>query len=507
MSNARRWQLARIVVLILAGAGGLVGVPGCSSGPKVEDLDPASVVNNGRADVRKRVAAVDRLNESITDRGLAREQLKTIAWQVGHPVQVRQRAVELLLADPNDPQQADTRNMVRLMLPVEPNVAMVGVLSGIAAERGWTDASGPLIRSWSRVMGGGQDVDRPERAALVKLHAPKPLDRVLFETFATPATGEGREREREERTRTAAWALLSREDADGSRRRDWLAELPASDDPLIADLRASADQLRAIPVTASQLEWVKRLRDTDAATDPSLAKNWWVQSSAALAKLQGEQVKGLAIRHAEPVRWASLYRSAWLAMDRDGLLSELRQRMRGRTFYGRGGGEADRLAAVEGKLVWADLLALLVIDESLRTPGLTDTLWAQSERDRQDTSTEYGGLIAARAAAEGFVAAVYPPRPTQRYGDTRFVASDDLVRDGARSLVHYHFHSQKLDNREYAGPGPGDAEYAREHGALCVVFTPVGPGRLDATYFHAGGITIDLGELVSKSAAEAKSAE
>lgn len=476
--------------------------PGCGGGgSSVADLDPLATVQNGKLDVKARVAAVDRLADGGVDAGVRRESLKTIAWQTGNPPQVRERAIQRLAEDTTPEVDADTANMVRLMLPVEPNIAMVKELGDLAVSRRWTDCTGPLIRSWARVMGGGQDAERPERAAVIALNPGKPLDRVLFDTFATPATGEGRERERQEKTRGAAWALLSREDPEGSRRREWLAGLPATDDALVSDLRAAASDLRAIPVTASQLAWVQRLRgnDTSPAADPKAARAWWEQAKAALAGLNSEAAQGLALRHAEPVRWAAQNRPAWLALDRSGLRTELTTRMRGRTYYARGGGEADRLFNVEAKLAWADLLTLLVLDEALRTPGLVDTLWQQSERDRRDTSTEYGGLLAARSEGGGFVAAVYPPRPTQRFGDTRFVASDDLLRDSARALAHYHFHAQKPDNRDYAGPGPGDSEYAREHGAACIVFTPVGPGRLDATYFHAGGVTVDLGELAASA--------
>ena len=502
--------LARVVAVSGAWALVWVGPSGCSSKPApVDDLDPMAAVKNEALDAKARVAAVDRLAAGLSDAGLRRESLKSVAWQTGAPVPVRQRAVELIAADTGPEAESDTRNMVRLMIPVEPNVAMVKVLAELAAERGWSECTGPLIRSWSRVMGGGQDTDRPERAAIARLNPGVTVDRVLFTAFATPATGEGRELERNERTRTAAWGLLSREDADGTRRREWLAAWPDSSDGLINDLRAAASDLRAIPVTGSQLEWVRRLRGANLGPegDAKAAAAWWSEAKSALARLSGEAAQGLAIRHAEPVRWAAKFRPAWLGMDRSGLRSELAGRLRGRTFYGRGGSDAERLADVEGRLVWADVLALLVIDEALRTPGLVDALWQQSERDRRDTTTEYGGLIAPAGEGERFVAAVYPPRPTQRFGDTRFVASDDLLRDGARALAHYHFHSQKPDNRDYAGPGPGDAEYAREHGAACVVFTPVGPGRLDATYFHAGGVVLDLGEWAASAGAVSAAAK
>jgi hypothetical protein len=473
------------------------GLSGCGGREPVINEDPAIAAADPKLEVSTRVLAVERMwEEGAGDPAIRRESAKTILWQASNPVQVRRKALELILTDPSDPELKDARQMVGFMLPVEPNIEMVRTLSELAANRGWIELTGPMVRSWARFMGGGQDADRPERAAIAKLHPNQPMRDVLFELFAKPATGEGRERERQERTRNAAWALLSREDPDGSARRELLARLPAAGDPLVDDLRASALGPKTIPVTASQLEWLRRMRDFDNPTTGKAAQQWWAESTAAVAGLGGERAEGLSLRHIEPIRWATANKPEWIAADRASLIEQLRQRLRGRPSHGRGGDDAERLAARESKMNWADVLTVLVIDEALRSPGVAAALWEQSERDRLDTSTEYGGLLAPRTGGSGgFVAAGYPPRATQRFGDTRFVASDDLLRDAARALAHYHFHSQKIDNRDYAGPGPGDAEYAREHGAACVVFTPVGPNKLDATYFHTGGFVLDLGEL------------
>jgi hypothetical protein len=51
-----------------------------------------------------------------------------------------------------------------------------------------------------------------------------------------------------------------------------------------------------------------------------------------------------------------------------------------------------------------------------------------------------------------------------------------------------------VSNAEFAGPGPGDADYAIEQGRACVVFTSIRAGVLDADYYQPGGVVIDLGE-------------
>jgi hypothetical protein len=147
---------------------------------------------------------------------------------------------------------------------------------------------------------------------------------------------------------------------------------------------------------------------------------------------------------------------------------------------------------------WADLLSLLVLDRAVHTSGMADKLWGQAQEDKGDTTTEYGGFIGSDGA--GFKANLYPPRPTQRFSDTRFVASDDLLTSGATGLAVYHFHAQNMNNTEAAGPSGGDIEYSRDSGRLCVVFTPVGPNTFDVDAYFGNGVRCDLGTITATAA-------
>jgi hypothetical protein len=486
-----------------------VALAGGCGGPKaVDKIDAMARVKNERLDIPSRVEALEQVWAEQKDMPtIGRETLKTVAWQTKSPGDLRRRAVELLLSDPSDKDQADSRNMMRLMVPVEPDLGLVKLIGDEAGRRGWSEFTGPLVRSYARRLAPA-DLDRPERAALLALNPGKSIEDVLFEHFTAPAKGEGRELERAEKSRMAAWEVLGRIDPQGERRAKLLSAAPgeAGADRLIADLRASARELRAIPTTASQLESVRNLRDFDAPVRGPLNKAWWASASAALAGLSGEQAEGLRLRHAEAVRWASANRKAWLSMDRASLLGELRARLKGRPTNGRqgneSGGRGERLSDFADRLVWADLVTILAVDEALKSPGVRESLLEQAEKDRGDESTEYGGLLTERPDRRGddlpnFAALLYPPRPTQRFGDLRFVASEDMIRDGARALADYHFHAHKHNNADYAGPGPGDMEYALEHGRACVVFTFVRPGVLDVRYYHAGDVSIGLGEIAS----------
>ena len=87
------------------------------------------------------------------------------------------------------------------------------------------------------------------------------------------------------------------------------------------------------------------------------------------------------------------------------------------------------------------------------------------------------------------------PRPTQRFNDTRFVASDELLTNGATGLVVYHFHAQKFSNAEFAGPSEGDIDYARDSGRLCAVFTPVRKGVFDVDVYFGSRVRCDIGAI------------
>ncbi len=493
----------RVLLLYLAFAALLVVSLGCSSKPKELPADPLAAAKNDALDIEDRTASLDRLwaaGGGGAGSPAARESLKSVAWMARAPSPVRVRALELILADPADADGADTRNMMRLMLPVEPDMGVIGFISRTAAQRRWTDLAGPLVRSCSRKVAVPVDAERPERAALLALFPGEPIERIVFRVFATAASGEGRDRERAEKARMAAWELLSRLDVDGSIRASLLDGETGGGDPVLDSLRAARKDLGAVPLTSSQLEWLQTLRDTADIRHGAERKQWWGQAAAAVASLRPEQRERLSLRHAEPIRWAVANRREWLSLDRAQLAAQMRTRLAGRPKATRNAqrenGVSDSFIDNEDRLVWADVLTILTIDDAIRQAGVSTALFNQADQDRADTSTEYGGIIRTDAARpDTFAAVLYTPRATQRTGDTRFVASDDLLRAGAMALAHYHFHVQRVDNAEYAGPGPGDMDYAMDQGRACVVFTSIRAGVLNANYYHPG-LSVNLGEVV-----------
>jgi hypothetical protein len=450
-------------------------------------------------------AAASGASPSAQDLAARREAIKSLVWQAKTGAPARTVGLQLLADDTSDANNADTRAMLALLLPVEADYAIVRTASNLAAERGWADLSPALVRSLARTRGVTPDVERPEYQALLKLNPGQSIEQIAFAQFAREAPStpslNARQIDRLERERSAAWDVLARVDPDGSKRAAMLsdpAHAVASTGNAANELQDAAIALAAVPVTGEQLAWLRRMRRETA---------WWAEATSAIAQISPDAKRGWALRHAEPSRWAAKHQPQWLGMSREQLASIIADRLRSRKTFVR---QPDGIDAVPGKenfldhrsaLVWGDLLAILVVDEALSSPAVASSLQAQSIRDRADTSTELGGLLLNDGPT--WSAKLYPPRGAQRLGDMRFVASDDMINGATTALAHYHFHAQAERNARYAGPSPGDAEYAARHGVTCLILTPIRAGVLNADVLLPTGQTIDLGEIEASPTAPA----
>ncbi|HYE03861.1 MAG TPA: hypothetical protein VD963_11590 [Phycisphaerales bacterium] len=421
------------------------------------------------------------------DRHTTREALKSILWRAGEPQPARLAAARALLADHTPEGVRDTINLVNLRLPTETDMEVIAALGLGAAERGWPDVTPGLVRSWARPVLEPPDAERPERRALQRLHPERPVAEVVFDVFMRP--GQGRFAER---TRQDAWELLARLDADGTARAA-LLEGAQGDDPLVADLRAAARELGVVPRTALELRWLSGLRAPGHG-------GWWSETAGVVAGLGPEARRGLRLRHLEPVRWAAAHRPAWVAASRAVLLRQALGRLADRPHVARSEGVAEaprrdeRLEKWAAELSWGDLLSILVVDEALADPRVVEELFRQVETDRNDTSTEHGGILEMAGDGSARVRA-FTPRPAQRAGDDRFIAPEDMFQESGTALAHYHFHVQATSRREHAGPGQGDMDYAQRTGRTCLVFTAVGARTLNADWYVSEGAIVDLGPL------------
>ncbi len=504
----------------VSGAVGLVLVAGCSNRSASTDptmAPPEQRIKDERLTFRQQLAAVDDLwNEArVVDRLQARERLKPLAWVSSNQVDMRIRAMQLLLEDAGDVDHADTRQMFALMVPVEPSFDVIAYISQTAGDLGWKEMTPALVRSWARNL-GKPDPERAERAAVMKLNPGEPAERIVYRVFATPPAGKsGQDLQWAQRARTGAWEVLTRIDPTGSTRLRMLAEDTAPADALVDNLRACVRDLHAIPLTGSQLEWLQELRAFDApgqtgtrasgakASDGPARRAWWTQATTAAASVVPSRQAQVAMRNLEAIRFAKGMQSLRLGADRERLYGELQARLSGRKTYGRVGvqdsGQSwsdENLESHRSKLAWADLLTVLVIDDALSDAKLRGQLWEQVQRDLKDTSTELGGLLELNDGGR-YEAVLYPPRPTARRGDEEYVAPAEMFQSGPMALAHYHFHAQRINNRTYAGPGPGDEQFAMTHGRANIVITPVGEKRFNVDYYQGDGVVVDLGEFAA----------
>lgn len=461
----------------------------CAGGGGKDDA-PLTAVNDSKVHTDTRTKAILRVNEAVAsgevDAASARESLKRVAWSRSTFWKVRAAAIDELVEDEKN--LADTKNMLRLMLPTEPATEIVRKITDMAAAGKWSELSVAIVRRWSKLDSRVTDDKRTERAALAAIFPDRPVEDTVFAAFANTIEGAPAD----ERSRQDAWALLRRIDKSG-RTRDLLAGggAAADGDELMGTLRRGATELRCVPESAEQLAWLQRLGSQERAA-------FWQQCAAAVSRLSEEQVRGFAMRHLGVVKWAAENRSEWMNQDRAALLGELDRRLEGRPRHwrvgeGSAGNRGESLHRYRDELVWGDVLAALVADDLLKNPAATASLFEFAQRDQKDTSTEYGGNI----DAAGDVARVdlFPPRATQRYNDRQFVPSEEMLKAGDVALFHFHFHATAWKNADYAGPSGGDIDSANTLGRASLLFTAIDDNTLGVDYYQAGGATIDLGVL------------
>ncbi|MGP1272513.1 MAG: hypothetical protein ACTS22_04200 [Phycisphaerales bacterium] len=490
--------------MIAASIAVLAALVGCTAPrePFVSD-DPLTDIRDPAVRVADKLSLVDQLPELVEQGELGRpatiEALKDLAWSRRLASQLRVRALTVLVDQPGLLAEDEAKVLLTQMLPTERDPGVTAASIRVIADRGWTDAAPVIVRRYAHPEPRVPDEQRIERAGLQALYPDRSVEDTVFRVFLDH--GPRTEDELAERTRRDAWNLLSRLDATGEQRVRLLGELAASEadpyrDPTLASLRRGLLELRTIPLTGEELEWLLRLADPeDHETD-----RWWSEANAILRTLDAEQRRGLRLRHVEPIRFAADTMRDRTRVSREALLRVLDERMQGRAFYRRTSGSTGRqdLETWADRLTYGDLVAILTVDEAIREPRVAIALFEQAEEDRADTTTEYGGVIqlATSPTTLGRFAAIsYPPRPITREGDRSFVASREMIEDTPRALAHYHFHVQQEKNRSYAGPSDADMLYAARYGRTCVVFTSIDTDVLNADVYLPNGAILDLGEI------------
>ncbi|MCA9293831.1 MAG: hypothetical protein KDA20_08455 [Phycisphaerales bacterium] len=482
MSTIRSIGFVIALGFVLAGCAASGTTPAASRGTPEAAY---ATLSDANASIQKRTGAIATLlsaaQTGATSPDAARAALKRIAWSwhQGTPPLVRIAAIDALLSD--EANLDDTHNMLKLMTPTEQQREVLEHVCMIASERHWRDMTPAIVRSWSRSVPGWEDMARPEAKALTALWPDQDHDAVLFDVF-TGAEGA------EEKARSAAWALLTRLDKDGVRTRELVQhrapELEASGDVLATAIGRAWRELHVVPLTPEQLEWTRRLFEAEHDAD----RRAYV---AAMEGLSDEQVAGLALRHGPLLAWAQAQHPDWLESSRDALVEQVLQGLGRTRAYGPGARSAAQDLA---EASWLDVLTAAAAVHATHDPDVVYDLFQQADADQIDRSTEHGGVI--EPTSDGAWRAVsFPPRPTERFGDRQFVASDDMIKRGDTALFHYHFHVQDHSNRNYAVPSGGDYETAQRLGRASLVFTFIDRDHLNVDLYFPSGKLIDLGAI------------
>ena len=492
------------IIIAAATAASLLPISGCAtSRAPFASQDPLTDLRDPEIRVQDKLSLIDQLPSLVESGTIAKpatiEALKDLVWSRRLPNGLRVAALESLVEDPGMLSDSESMDFLLKLLPTERDRAVTATAVGVIAEKGWTQAAPMIVRRYAHYEPGVPDSDRVERAGLAALFPDQTVEATVFRVFLDhgPQTDD----ELAEKTRRDAWNLLARLDADGEMRVNFLGDLAASDadpyrDPMLSALRRGLLELRTLPLTGEELEWLLRLADPD---DPA-TDSWWSDTNAILRTLDSAQRKGLRLRHAEPLRLAAESQRDRTRVSREALLQVLEDRLKDRERHNRSAGSTGRqiLDAWEDRLSFGDLVSILAIDDAIREPRVVLALFEQAEEDRADTTTEYGGVIqlaTTRTSMGQFAAISYPPRPITREGDQSFVASREMIEDTPRALAHYHFHVQRERNKQYAGPSDADLRYAALYGRTCLVFTSIDADILNADLYLPNGAILDLGEV------------
>lgn len=453
---------------------------GCG-GPRVFD-DPIAAMTDPRFTSREHMAAMEQARAAHPDDPRRVEQLKEIVSGPSHPIEFRAEAWRQL----EDYNLEEAKAVLEYRLPTHPAWGFVEWASELIAQRGWVEMTPSLVRSLYRPSPLFEDETRPERLALQALHPGKDIREVVFDVVVTPPSNIVHAQ-----WRLAAWELLNRL-GEPDIWQERLAAVPSDADPMLTDLRRGYVELGVIARTREEVRWLQDLHKTEH-------EDWWNRCREVVGSLPAEHRRSLRLRHLAVLVRVADHHPEWLQHSAQTLLADLESRWSGRSHF-----HPDAILSASTlntgpqslrewgpKLSWADLLCVRLADAMIFEPVMLPALFPQAQRDREDTSTELGGVV---DYVDGRPQAILYP-PLQRSHDKKFYAPASMVEHGYRAPFHYHFHVQEVHNAEYAGPGGGDLEYANAMAINGLVFTSVGEGKLNADFYTEGRVVIDLGTL------------
>jgi hypothetical protein len=452
---------------------------GCTGPVAVED--PLGTLGLPQASARQHLGAIEALDADPQDPAYL-EALQGMMWRSGYTVSAREAAFVRLERYDED----GLKKTLRQQLPRLAARAWQERLCELIAEREWVHLSPALVSSWSRRIGFVDDLDRREYQALVRLYGAENVIDVVFEIMveSNKAYQQG--------LRSRCWELLHRLGY-----RDRLQRLLAEqdldpDDAMLVDLQAAAVEIGIIPWTREEILWVRKLREPEYV-------EFWSQAAAVVQGLPEQRRRELELRDLPILVAASIHDPPLPNASKQELYDRVaahvhasRLHVDPRRFEGFPGTYAQRLQEHRKVLTWGDLAAMLMAVRAMEVPQVRAHLFDYAERDRQDRSCEYGGVIILDHRGR-FEILEFPPRFRRR--DNEFIASQQMLDAAYAAVFHFHNHAQRHRNDRYAGPGIGDLNYADNMRANCLVFTFVNSETLNVDFYRHGRVIVDLGEV------------
>jgi len=413
------------------------------------------------------------------------KQLKRITFQPGFTQSIREMAFDRLQMH----DEKDLKDAIAMNLPkMQALVWRQWMCERIAKEK-WIDLTPTLVRAWSAPIPGWveKDEDRPERLALVALHGNDHLADVLVELVANanPVT--------ERNLRMRCWELLQMQ----GQQQQLVALLRNTsvkpDDALLRDLRRCADELGVVPTTREEILWLQALLTTANA-------GFWAEAKLAIAQLPEATRATLEIRELPIAVAAARHKPELLQVSNAELFARVKARREAKgsriataSLDGYGGDFSETLYSQRDKLRWGDLAAMTLAMDLLDDPAMRKKIFDVADRDLQDKTTEFGGILTVKSDG---TPELIEMRPRIVGNDLRFEAPQTMFDQGYTGLFHFHMHAQSYSNERYAGPHIGDFTYANSTRANCLVFTFLRKRELNVDYYRHGPLVVDLGSLL-----------
>jgi hypothetical protein len=452
----------------------------CSTGPRTLE-DPVGTLRTTGISPRDQLDAMAQLDAQPEDKAYL-EALHRTLWLPGYTVEVREAALQRLEKTDFDALQ----RTIRQQLPRLTAMLWLERLCEIVGKRGWVNQTPALVSSWARPMALEEEANRPEYKALAVMHGPDRVTDVVFETFM------GAKKVSEQGLRTRCWDLMER-----LGQRDRLVALltsaeVAEDDLFLRDLQRAAIELGMVPHNREEILWLRKLCEPEYA-------DFWSAAMNAIGQVPASLRSSLEVRDLPVIVAAMQHEPEVLDLSREELYDSVQSALRGRRRHahgsnvdGAGVSSRNTLMDWRGELTWGDLAAMRIALRAMEVPEVVAHLFDYAERDKADESTEYGGVI--RLDEQGrFEVLEFPPRIREH--DQKFIASQEMLDAAYTAQFHFHFHVQEYRNERYAGPGFGDANYATNLRANCLVFTFVSRERMNVDYYRHTMVQVDLGEI------------